>query len=216
MLKIIIAGDTTFALELAKLSIKKGDSKVLLIIRDREKAISVGSEINAIIVNGDATDTATLDELDLQNCDYFVAATESEKANVLSALYAKNAGAKNIFIRVEQPEAEPLLRKLGFTPINPDVFAARYAELMTTRPAVADLVTPGVGEFDIIELPVKDTKIVGKKLGETHGEHFAAIATYYNGVYDFSKEKKIEPHEKIILLVSAGKEKEVTKELNKG
>ncbi|MEM4663013.1 MAG: NAD-binding protein [Candidatus Diapherotrites archaeon] len=212
MIKIVIAGDTTFAIELAKLSIKRGDSKVFLVIRDREKAISVGSEINAIVVNGDATNVKTLDELDLKTCDYFVAATESEKANVLSALYAKNAGAKNIFIRIEKPEAEELMKKLGFKPINPDVFAARYAELMVTRPAVADLVTPGIGEYDMIEVPAKETKLVNKKIGVAYGKNFAVIATYLDGNYNFSKEKKIEPNETLIVLVSAGKEKEAERE----
>lgn len=213
MMNIIIAGDSTFAIELARLCVTKGDNKVLLIIRDKEKAMEIGSELSAIVVNGDATSTTTLDELDLKNCDVFVAATESEKANVLSALYAKNAGAKKIFIKVDNPEAEPLLKKLGFIAISPDVFAARYIELTITRPAVADLVTPGIGEFDMIEVPAKETKLVGKKLGTARGEHFTVIATYLNGNYDFSKDKTIGPDDKLILLVSAGKEKEVAKEL---
>jgi len=213
MMNIIIAGDSTFAIELARLSVAKGNSKVMLVIRDKEKAMKVGSELSAIVVNGDATNTVTLDELDLKNCDVFVAATDSEKANVLSSLYAKNAGAKKVFIRIENPDAEPLLKKLGFIAINPDIFAARYIELMITRPAVADLVTPGTGEFDIIEMPAIETKLEGKKLGNARGKYFTVIATYNKGNYDFSKEKTIASEDTLILLVPASKEKEAEKEL---
>jgi trk system potassium uptake protein TrkA len=149
----------------------------------------------------------------LKDCDIFVAATESEKANVLSALYAKNAGAKKIFVRIDNPEAEAILEKLGFFPINTEHFAARSVELMITRPAVSDLVNIGIGQFDIIEMPAKGTKIVGKELSNAKGRFFTTIATCVEAKYCFAKEKKIEPNETIILLVDSGKEKQAEKEI---
>lgn len=210
---LVIAGQHGFAVELAKLILAKGQTKVALIVRDKDIAVQLSNSLNAIVVNADATDTKTLDELNLKECDAFIAATDSEKTNVLSALYAKNAGAKKIFVKVDNPESESILEKLGFVPIMADHFAARTVELMITRPAVSDLVNIGIGQFDIIEMQAKGTKLIGKELSSAKGKHYTTIATCSESKYCFTKEKKIDSKETVILLVDSGKEKEVEKEL---
>ena len=210
---IVITGQSEFVVQLAKLFLAKGRNKVVLVVRDKEFATQLSHALHAIIVNADSTDTKTLDELDLKECDAFIAATDSTKANVLSAIYAKNAGAKKILVRVENPSSEAILEKLGFISINADHFAANMVELMITRPAVSDLVSINIGEFDMIEVQGKETNLAGKELGDAKGQDFTAIATYANAEYNFSKEKKIEPNDTVILLVNSGKEKQVEKEL---
>ncbi len=210
----VIIGHSDFALELAKQILSKGHNKVVLVVRNQEQAVETSNELNTIVVKADATETEALDELKLKDCDVFVAATESEKANVLSALYAKEAGAKKIFVKIDNKEAEKILKKLGLIPINAEHFAARAVELMITRPAVSDLVNIGIGEFDIIEHPAKGTKIVGKELGNAKGKNYTALATCKNGNYDFSKQRKITTEDTLILIVSSGKEKNAEKELH--
>ncbi|MEM0360066.1 MAG: NAD-binding protein [Candidatus Diapherotrites archaeon] len=210
---IIIVGHSAFAEELARLSLSKSNkNRVVMIVRDKDEAMRIGSELNAIVVNGDATKPETFDDLNLKNCDMFVAATESEKANVLSGLYAKSEGAKKIFVKIDTTEANPILKKLGFVPINPDLYAARAVELMLTRPAVNELVSIGIGQFDMIEVLASETKLAGKTLGVSEGKHFNAIAAYLDGKYEFSSDHQIKPEEKLILLIEAGKEKEAEKE----
>ncbi|MCX6802915.1 MAG: TrkA family potassium uptake protein [Candidatus Diapherotrites archaeon] len=211
---IIIAGHSAFAEELARLSLAKSTrNKVVLLVRDKDEALRIGSEIDsAIVVNGDATEPETFDDLNLNKCDIFVAATDSDKANVLSGIYAKSEGAKKIFVKIDEPEANPILKKLGFVPISPDLFAARSVELMLTRPAVNDLVSIGVGQFDMVEVKAKDTKLVGMKLGDAEGNHFNAIATYFEGKYDFANDRKIKAEDTLILLIVSGREKEAEKE----
>ena len=210
---VVITGQSEFVVQLAKLFEAKGKNKTVLVVRDKEIATQLSHELHAIIVNADSTDTKALDELNLRECDAFISATDSTKANVLSAIYAKNAGAKKILVRVENPSSEAILEKLGFISINADHFAANMVELMITRPAVSDLVSINIGEFDMIEVLGKETNLVGKELGNAKGNNFTAIATYANAKYDFSKEKKIEPNDTVILLVNSGKEKQVEKEL---
>lgn len=211
---LVIAGHSEFATELSKLILAKGHNKVVMIVREKDAAVDLSNKLNAIIVNADATDTKTLDELNLKDCDAFIAATESEKANVLSALYAKNAGAKKIFVLIDNPQSTAILEKMGFVPIKAEHFAARAVELMITRPAVSDLVNIGIGQFDIIETPAKGTKLVGKEIGAAKGKYFTVIATCSADKYCFAKEKKIDLEETLILLVDSGKEKQAEKELH--
>ncbi|MFH1234355.1 MAG: NAD-binding protein [Candidatus Diapherotrites archaeon] len=211
---IIIAGHSPFAEELARLSLAKSTgNRVVLLVRDKDEALRIGSELDsAIVVNGDATEPETFDDLNLNKCDIFVAATDSDKANVLSGIYAKNEGAKKIFVKIAEHEANPILKKLGFVPISPDLFAARSVELMLTRPAVNELVSIGIGQFDMVEVKAKDTKLAGLNLGGAEGNHFNAIATYCEGKYDFANDRKITPEDTVILLIESGKEKEAEKE----
>jgi trk system potassium uptake protein TrkA len=212
---LVIVGHSEFAIELARLILSEHEHKAALIVKEQEDAVRIAEELGEIVVNADTTNTEALDELELEKCDAFVSATDSEKDNVLSAIYAKNAGAKEIFVCIENPESESILKKLGFIPINAKHFAARAVELMITRPAVSELVNIGIGEFDIIEVPAKETKLAGKDLGEAKGTHFTALATYSKGNYVFSKEQKINPEDTVILIVKAGKEKQAEQEIGR-
>ncbi len=212
---IVIVGSTGFALQLSKLILSENNDKLILVVKKKDEAIRVSEQIDVNVVNADASKPETLDELELEKCDVFVAASESEKDNILSAIYAKSAGAKKIFVSIENPDTESILEKLGLIPINSERFAAHSVELMITRPAVSELVNLGMGEFDIIELEAKGTKLIGKDLSLAKGRNFTAIATYSNGKFNFSKDAKIGSCDTLLLIVSAGKEKLAEKEIGK-
>jgi trk system potassium uptake protein TrkA len=212
---IVIVGSTGFALYLSKLILSENHNKLILVVKKKEEALRISEQINVNVVNADASKPETLDDLELSKCDVFVAASESEKDNVLSAIYAKSAGAKKIFVSIDNPDTEDILDKLGLVPINSEKFAAHSVELMITRPSVSELVNLGMGEFDIIEVKAKDTKLVGKDLNLAKGKNFTAIATYANGKYNFSKDAKINVCDTLLLIVSAGKERLAEKEIGK-
>lgn len=210
----VVVGASEFAIELAKLIFEKKEDKLILVVKRKDESLEISDKHGITVVNGDPARAETLDELELERCDVFVSATDSEKDNVLAAIYAKNAGAKKIFVSVDNNESEPILRKLDFTPINRDQFAARAVEIMITRPAVSELVNIGSGQSDIIEITAKNTKLVGKEIGKAIGTSFITLATYSKGNYVFDKEKTITKEDTLILLVKAGKEKKVEKELS--
>jgi len=215
MMYIVIAGDTELAVELGKLFLKTKEDKVVMVVKGRQDSIELSEEIDTTVVNADMLRKKTLDDLELNKCDVFVSATESEKDNLLSAIYAKNKGAKKIFVRVENHDSEEMLQHLNFIPINSESYAARAVELMISRPAVSDLVNIGAGDFDILEVPAKETKLIGKEIGSAKGNNYTTLGTYCDGNYNFSKEKKIGDCDTIILLVGAGKEHIAEKEIGR-
>lgn len=210
---VVIVGSTEFASALASLLSHEDNEKVILVVKKKDDALRITEEIGVNVVNADATKPEVLDDLELNKCDVFIAASELDKDNLLSAMYAKESGSKKIFACVESIDVEEMVKKIGIIPINSERFAANAVELMIKRPAVSELVNIGTGQFDMIEVDAAVTNFIGKELGEVNGKSFTALATYANGEYSFSKEKKIEDNETILLIVDAGKEKEAEKEI---
>ena len=210
---VVIVGSTEFASELASLLFNEDNEKVVLVVKKKEEALRLTEELGVNVVNADATKPEVLDDLELDKCDVFIAASELDKDNLLSAMYAKEVGAKKIFACVDSSDVEAMVKKLGIIPINSERFAANSVELMIKRPAVSELVNIGAGQFDMIEVSASATNLIGKELSEANGKNFTALATYVKGKYNFSKKVKITQQDTILLIVDAGKEKEAEKEI---
>ncbi len=212
-MKIVITGETLFSLALAK-QLKRKDNEIIIVIKDKEKALEVSAESEVTVVNGNPASIGDLDKLDLNKCDVFISATEKDELNVLSAMYANSRGVKKIFVKLNNPDLEPMLKSMGMHPINPQEYAAHGVALDVIRPLVSELVGLEKGEFDLTERPVGDHKnLVGKQLSLLKGEFFVVLAAHKNGSFKFSPEYIIEEGSTIIILHERGKAKDLEKAL---
>jgi trk system potassium uptake protein TrkA len=99
--KVMIAGGGNIGFRLAKLLEKT--HQVKLIERDTERAYRVAERVeNVVVLNGDAQDEELLIEENIDGTDVFVAVTNSEEANVLSAMLAKRLGARKVLALVNR------------------------------------------------------------------------------------------------------------------
>ena len=106
--RIVIAGGGNIGFRLAK-TLEK-DNQVKLIERDLQVARRVSEQLdNAIVLNGDATDEALLLEENIDSCDVFAALTNSEEANILSAMQAKRLGARKVMALINKPSYAELM-----------------------------------------------------------------------------------------------------------
>jgi len=106
--KVVIAGGGNIGLRLAR-TLEKS-SQVKLIERDLKRARRA-SEIleNAIVLNGDAADEELLVEENIDSADVFAALTNSEEANILSAMLAKRLGAHKVMALINKPSYADLM-----------------------------------------------------------------------------------------------------------
>jgi trk system potassium uptake protein len=106
--KVVIAGGGNIGLRLAR-ALEKS-SQVKLIERDLKRARRA-SEIleNAIVLNGDAADEELLIEENIDSADVFAALTNSEEANILSAMLAKRLGAHKVMALINKPSYADLI-----------------------------------------------------------------------------------------------------------
>ena len=73
------------------------DNHVKIIEKDSERAKYIAEKLeSAIVLKGDSADDSLLKEENIENSDVFVGATNSEEANILSAMVAKRMGAKKV------------------------------------------------------------------------------------------------------------------------
>jgi len=106
--RIVIAGGGNIGFRLAK-ALEKSN-QVKLIERDMRRARKVSELLeNAIVLNGDAADEELLIEENIDSADVFAALTNSEEANILSAMLAKRLGAHKVMALINKPSYADLI-----------------------------------------------------------------------------------------------------------
>jgi len=106
--RIVIAGGGSIGFRLAHAL--EDSHHVKLIERNAERARYVAERLeNAIVLHGDAADEELLIEENIDNSDVFAAITNSEEANILSAMLAKRLGARKVMALINKPSYAELM-----------------------------------------------------------------------------------------------------------
>ncbi len=140
-----------------------------------EKEPSALNEVTNIYdvmgVCGDSTDCDVLTEARIQNCELFVAVTNSDELNMLSCFIARKMGAKHTIARIRKPEYNIkslsfLREQLGISmAINPELLAAKEMFDILKLPSAVKIETFSGRRFEIVELLLKDNaSICGESL----------------------------------------------------
>ena len=214
--RIMGAGRVGFSL--AGLLIEDGYD-VTLIENDRKLATDAASELDALVICGNGTNSTLLEEANIQDADYFVATTGNDEANLLSCILVKKYEVPNIIARVSNPDHEEAFMEVGIdNVINPERAASGVLERLITRPNVADLLTLGEGDGEILEMTVTNDKIVGKQIKEiSPTKDYIIIATYNKdgSLIIPQPENILARGEKISILVKRGSFKKVAKKIER-
>jgi trk system potassium uptake protein TrkA len=99
---VVIAGGGNIGFRLAQALEKT--NQVKLIERGFDQARQISEELDrALVLHGDAADEELLLEENIDSADVFVAVTNSEEANILSAMLAKRLGARKVLALINRP-----------------------------------------------------------------------------------------------------------------
>ncbi|GGA89479.1 Trk system potassium transporter TrkA [Neiella sp. HB171785] len=100
--KIIIVGGGNVGLGLAQ-ALEKSHPSVKLIERNPQRAEYVASELaKATVFCGDASDQELLSEENVEQTDLFIAVTDDDEANIMSAMLAKRMGAAKVMVLIQR------------------------------------------------------------------------------------------------------------------
>jgi trk system potassium uptake protein TrkA len=100
--RVVIAGGGNIGVRLAKNL--ENTNQVKVIERGWERARTISEQLNkAIVLHGDAADEELLLEENIDSADVFVALTNSEEANILSAMVAKKLGCNKVMALITRP-----------------------------------------------------------------------------------------------------------------
>jgi trk system potassium uptake protein TrkA len=99
--KVVIAGGGNIGLDLARAL--EATNQVKVIERDYQRARQIAEQLTrAVVLHGDSADEELLLEENIDSADVFVAVTNAEEANILSAMLAKRLGAHKVMALINK------------------------------------------------------------------------------------------------------------------
>ena len=106
--RVVIAGAGNIGFRLA--SALEDRAQVKLIERSPERSRRAAETLrNTLVLTGDAADEELLLEENIDDTDVFVALTNAEEANILSAMLAKRLGARRVMALINKPSYSELM-----------------------------------------------------------------------------------------------------------
>tara|TARA_R110001632_G_scaffold226124_6_gene359598 strand:- start:1530 stop:2876 length:1347 start_codon:yes stop_codon:yes gene_type:complete len=165
---VMILGGSSIGSKTAR-NLCKGNFKVTLIEKEREKSLVLAEELNnTLVINGDGRDIELLEEENIRNMDAFVAVTGDSETNIMTCLVAKSKGVKKTIALVENMDYINISQTIGInTLINKKLIAAssifrhiRKGEIL----ALANLHNIDAEVFEFEVLP--EAKVTKKPIRE--------------------------------------------------
>ena len=159
-MEIVIAGGGKVGETISEELAREGNDIVLIEI----KAGRLEQIINKIDITGLAGDGAEIDNLveaGVRDCDMFIAVTAEDETNIISAIIAKELGAKYTIARVRDPKytnhIEFVRESLGINMvINPELEAARHISRILEYPETLRIEQFEKGRVSMVELVIKE------------------------------------------------------------
>lgn len=212
---IIIMGGGRVGLALANLLIENGQD-ITLIESDETLCADVASELDALVICGNGTNSKLLEETNIEDADYFIATTGNDEANLLSCILVRKYNVPHIIARVSNPDHEEAFKEVGIDHvISPESAAAAQLQKLVTRPNAAELMTLGEGDAEILDMTITNDKIVGKRYKDiSPTKDYIIISTYQNGKLVIPQpENTVSRGEKVTVLVKRGTFNKVARKL---
>ncbi len=159
-MKIVLVGGGKVGFALCR-SLVAENHDVVLIEQDEAVLNHIVSRFDIMGLLGNGADFAILEQAGVQECDIFIALTEYDEVNMISAVLAKKMGAKETIVRVRNPEYSNAYFKekniLGFSLIvNPELLAARAIGNIVDFPGALSVERFAGGRVSLMEFVVKD------------------------------------------------------------
>ncbi len=167
-MKIIIAGGGAVGFHLAEL-LAKENQDITLIDNDEEVLNHASTHLDVMTIKGDSSSIAVLQQAEVAKANLFLAVTTAENTNLLSAILARQLGAKKTIARVNNPEYLEKaqienFQKLGVDwLISPELSAAREIELLLRRSSFTDIYEFEEGKISVVGITLDfNSPLIGK------------------------------------------------------
>jgi len=166
--RIVIAGGGNIGFRVAKALEKT--NQVKLIERELRRARKVSELLeSAIVLNGDAADEELLVEENIDSADVFAALTNSEEANILSAMLAKRLGAHKVMALINKPSYTELMESGSIDiAISPQTITIGSLLAYVRRGDVVQVHSLRRGAAEAMEAVVHGTdrtsKVIGRRI----------------------------------------------------
>ena len=183
--RIVIAGGGNIGLRLA--TTLEPHNQVKIIERDARRARRIAELLeNTIVLHGDAADEELLIEENIDSADVFAALTNSEEANILSAMLAKRLGAAKAIALINKPSYTELVESSSIDiAISPQTVTIGSLLAYVRRGDVVRVHALKRGAAEALEAIVhgdeRSSRVVGKMVGQIPLPEGASIGAVVRG-----------------------------------
>lgn len=173
-MKIIIVGAGEVGSHLAKMLSREGGD-ITVVDTDAERLGRITSEADVVAVNGSPTSIQVLKNAGVQNVDLFIAVypSQSQEVNIVSAILAKNLGARKVTARINDEDFLDAENKLLFKEMGielmfyPEKIAADEIVELLKHTGSAESLDFARGKLQIAVFKLEeDSPLLDMKLGE--------------------------------------------------
>ncbi len=169
-MNIVVVGCGKIGTTIVTSLVKEGHN-VIAVDRDSAVLDRLTNVYDVMSIFGNGADSDVLQEAGIKKVDLFAAVTGSDDTNMLCCFMAKKMGVPYTIARVRNPEYNDnsldfMKQQLGLSmTINPDLLAAKELYKLLKLPTAVKVETFSRGNFEMIELRVKEeSALVGMSL----------------------------------------------------
>ncbi|TDI45891.1 MAG: Trk system potassium transporter TrkA [Acidobacteria bacterium] len=165
---IIVAGGGRMAVAVCQ-ALTNYTVRLKVIERDKSRCRELAKILpQAIVLLGQATETALLEEEHVEKASQFLAMTGDDETNVVASLLARDLGAEGIVTLVHRPDMLALCERMGLDgTVSPRLIAAERILEYIDSDFVSNIASVAGGRAQVFERVVcKDSPIAGCTLAE--------------------------------------------------
>ena len=181
--RIVIVGAGNIGLRVARAVENSGTLRAKIVELNRARAEFAADQLDrTIVLNGDALDSAIIEEADIGGADAIVALTDDDRANLLSCALAHEAGCPISIALAKAPIYERLAGPMGINAlINPRATTVSTILRHVRRGKVRAVYSVGGGEAEVIEAQVMATSpIAGKRIRDASFPNGSIVGAIYS------------------------------------
>ena len=171
-MKIVIAGAGDMGTHLAKMLSGNGHDITVADV-DPKALAEVGSLVDVETTEGDTTQFSVLRKAGVRKCDLFIAVRSVENDNILSAVMAKQLGARKAIARVDsneylEPNSKEIFIDMGIDYLfYPEQIAAREVINLLGHTSTTEYMDFAAGKLSLVAFKLELTSpLLGRKVIE--------------------------------------------------
>lgn len=211
--KVMIFGGTTTGRLLAQRLLDGGYS-LKIVDGDYDRCMKLAEQFpEAVVLHSQFVDQDFLEEENIVASDAFVAASNDDEENILSALLAKRMGVEKVVTVLERPTYTQIVSSVGVDNVVSTRQAAVNKIMAHIRKGkVRSAITLGNQKTEVIEFEALETsKIVGKPLKDIpFPKGVLVVGVVRNGdVLVPGGKDVIQPADRVLIITTGGKTKEI-------
>ncbi len=173
-MKIIIAGAGEVGSHLARM-LGSEEHSITVIDSDPKLLDDINGLADIVTIEGDCTTFATLKKASVRKADLFIAVNHEENINIISAILAKQLGARKSIARIDnneylEPNNKEMFMNMGIDYLfYPEKVAAREVINLLGHTSTTEYVDFSGGRLTLVVFPIgQSSEFTGKTVEEVH------------------------------------------------